>query len=236
MNEPDAADETTRVRQVYAGRAERLAGAGAYSLTNDAYLFAIQGRQRALLRLLRDEGLWPLAGKDILEVGCGNGGVLLELLGYGADPQKLHGADLLAERAAVARQRLPHLPISAASGTALPYPDDSFDLVLQFTVFSSILDQGICYTVANEIRRVLRPGGAILWYDFWINPLNKQTRGIRPSEIKAYFPECRYTFDRITLAPPLARRLVPFSWSGALFLEKLRVFNTHYLVIVRPQS
>ena len=118
MSEQGAADETTRVRRVYAGRTERLAGGGAYSLTNDAYLFAIQGRQRALLRLLRDEGLWPLAGKDILEVGCGNGGVLLELLSYGADPQKLHGADLLAERAAVARQRLPHLPISAASGTA----------------------------------------------------------------------------------------------------------------------
>ena len=203
-----------------------------------------ENRERAVSDISRDQRETALAWFDeinrynleILEVGCGNGGVLLELLSYGADPQKLHGADLLAERAAVARQRLPHLPISAASGTALPYPDDSFDLVLQFTVFSSILDQGICYTVANEIRRVLRPGGAILWYDFWINPLNKQTRGIRPSEIKAYFPECRYTFDRITLAPPLARRLVPLSWSGALFLEKLRVFNTHYLVIVRPQS
>ena len=230
------ADETARVREVYAGRAERLAGAGTYSLTNDAYLFAIQSRQRALLLLLRREGLWLRADKDILVVGCGNGGVLLELLGYGADPHRLHGTDLLAERVAAARERLPHLPICTSSGTALPYPDDSFDLVLQFTVFSSILDQAICYTVASEILRVLRRGGMVLWYDFWINPLNKQTRGIRPSEIRDYFPGCDIVFDRITLAPPLARRIVPISWTAATLLEKIGFLNTHYLAIVRPQE
>ena len=233
MGDLDAANETTRVRAVYAARAERLAEGGVYSPVNEAYLFAIQGRQRAVLRALRREGLWPLGDKDILEVGCGNGGVLLEWLGYGADPQHLHGTDLLAERAGAAHARLPHLPITAASGTALPYPDHSFDLVLQFTVFSSILDRAICYTVANEIIRVLRPGGVILWYDFWINPLNKQTRGIRPREVRDYFPGCTITFDRITLAPPLARKLVPFSWAGALVLERLRFLNTHYLATVR---
>lgn len=228
--------ERQRLHQVYAARAERLAGRDVDSLGNPAHLFAIQSRQRAIVRRLRREELWPLTGRDVLEVGCGSGGVLLELASYGAEAGRLHGTDLLAERAAIARQRVPQAAVTCADGGLLPYPTATFDLLLQFTVFSSILDQGICYTVANEIRRVLRPGGAILWYDFWINPLNKQTRGIRPSEIKAYFPECRYTFDRITLAPPLARRLVPLSWSGALFLEKLRVFNTHYLVIVRPQS
>jgi SAM-dependent methyltransferase len=229
-----ATGETERLRAVYGGRVARQTAAGLYSPANDAHLFAIQGRQRALLRRLRDEGLWPLAGKDILELGCGRGNVLLELLGYEATPSRLHGIDLLAERVAEAQARLPHLALSAASGARLPYADRSFDLVLQFTVFSSILDRAICYTVANEIRRVVRPGGAILWYDFWINPTNKQTRGIGPGEIQSYFPGCRFTFDRITLAPPLARRLVPISWSGALLLENLRFLNTHYLAIIRP--
>jgi ubiquinone/menaquinone biosynthesis C-methylase UbiE len=226
--------ETARIRDAYSGRVARLTEAGLYSPANEAHLFAIQGRQRALLRALRQEGLWPLGDKDILEVGCGGGNVLLELLGYEADPRRLRGVDLLAERVAVARRRLPHLALGCASGAYLPYADQSFDLVLQFTVFSSILDRGICYTVANEIRRVLRPGGAILWYDFWVNPVNKHTRGIRPAEIRSYFPDSRYRFDRITLAPPLARRLVPRSWSGALFLENLRVLNTHYLAVIRP--
>ena len=229
-----ATRETERIRAAYDGRVARQTAAGLYSPANAAHLFAIQGRQRALLRRLRDEGLWPLADKDILELGCGSGNVLLELLGYEATPGRLHGVDLLAERAAAAHARLPHLALSAASGARLPYPDHSFDLVLQFTVFSSILDRTICYTVANEISRVVRPGGAILWYDFWINPVNKQTRGIGPREVQGYFPGCRFTFDRITLAPPLARRLVPLSWSGALLLENLRFLNTHYLAIIRP--
>jgi ubiquinone/menaquinone biosynthesis C-methylase UbiE len=232
----DTGRETARVRDAYSARATRLAGADTYSLVNASYLFSIQGRQRAFLRLLRREGLWPLGDKDILEIGCGAGGVLLELLGYEADPRRLNGTDLLAERVALAHERLPHLPVSCSSGTHLPYPDHSFDLVLQFTVFSSILDRGICYTVANEILRVLRPGGALLWYDFWINPVNKQTRGIRPNEIRAYFPACRISFERITLAPPIARRLAPRSWIGALFLEKLRIFNTHYLAAIRPSG
>lgn len=228
------ARETTRIRDAYSGRVARLTEAGLYSPANEAHLFAIQGRQRALLRALRREGFWPLDDKDVLEVGCGGGNVLLELLGYEANPERLRGVDLLAERVAVAGRRLPHLALGCASGEHLPYADRSFDLVLQFTVFSSILDRRICYTVANEIRRVLRPGGAILWYDFWINPVNKQTRGIRPAEIRRYFPNSRYRFDRITLAPPLARRLVPISWSGALLLENLGFLNTHYLAIIRP--
>jgi ubiquinone/menaquinone biosynthesis C-methylase UbiE len=236
VNEGTQALETARVRAVYDARAARPDGLEPYSPANEAYLFAIQGRQRAVLRRLRREGLWPLGDKDILEVGCGVGGVLLEMLAYGADPRRLHGTDLLIERAAAARERLPHLPIASASGARLPYPDHSFDLVLQFTVFSSILDRAICYTVAKDMIRVVRPGGAIVWYDFWLNPFNKQTRGVRPKQIRDYFPGCRFTFDRITLAPPLARRLVPLSWSGALLLEKLRLFNTHYLAMIRPND
>jgi SAM-dependent methyltransferase len=228
------ARETARVRAAYDARTARLAGSANDSPFNEAYLFTIQGRQRAVLRRLRREGLWPLADKDILEVGCGAGGVLLEMLSYGSDPRRLHGTDLLVERVAAAHERLPHLPITCASGARLPYPDRSFDLVLQFTVFSSILDRAICYTVAEDMVRVLKPGGAIVWYDFWLNPLNKQTRGVRPREIREYFPGCRFTFDRITLAPPLARRLAPLSWSGARLLEKLRLFNTHYLAMIRP--
>jgi ubiquinone/menaquinone biosynthesis C-methylase UbiE len=230
---PTTTAEIARMRAAY-DRVARMADAGAYSLANPGHLFAIQGRQRALLAALEREGLWPLVDKDLLEVGCGTGGVLLELLGYGADPRRLHGCDLLVERAAAAHDRLPHLPISCASGTRLPYADRSFDLVLQFTVFSSILDRGICYTVASEMSRVVRPGGAILWYDFWINPVNKQTRGIRPSEIRNLFPHCHISFERITLAPPLARRLVPLTWTGAQLVEKLSLLNTHYLALIRP--
>jgi hypothetical protein len=48
----------------------------------------------------------------------------------------------------------------------------------------------------------------ILRYDFRLNPTNPQTRGIRPKEIKRLFPGCAFEFHKITLAPPLARRII----------------------------
>jgi ubiquinone/menaquinone biosynthesis C-methylase UbiE len=233
MGMSDWTEEEARMRRIYADREKKLAGEDSYSLANPAYLFVIQQRQQAILRALQREGLIPLDNKKILELGCGTGGVLLEFLAFGASPGFLHGTDLLAERVSKARSRMPHLPLSCADGGRLPYPDRSFDLVLQFTVFSSILNQPVCYTVSQEMVRVLKPDGLILWYDFWLNPFNKQTRGVRPHEIREYFPGSRLTFERITLAPPFARRLVPITWTGALLLEKLRLFNTHYLATIR---
>jgi len=128
------------------------------------------------------------------------------------------------------------------------------------TAISSILDPGIRRNICADMLRVLRspdpasgkPGGMILWYDFWLNPINPQTRGIRPAEIKRLFPNCLYEFHRITLAPPIARKLAPISWGLCLFLESLKIFNiipfgrwsssrslayrdhTHYLATIRP--
>ena len=234
MTTTAAAREADRIRHTYDAWLAQRAKSDLDSPGNPAYLFTLQGRERAVLRRLKTERMWPLGERDILEVGCGSGSVLLELLGYGADPARLHGTDLLAGRVAVARHLLPHVALTCADGGRLPYPDAAFDLVLQFTVFSSILDKALCYTVANEMRRVLKPNGLILWYEFWLYPLNKQTRGIRPGEARSYFPNSQFSFERITLAPPLARRLVPVTWAGARLLEATRLLNTHYLAAIRP--
>lgn len=230
------AADLERLRAEYAAREQRLAGSDRYSFYNLAHLFIWQGRQRALLAMLRRWGYEPLSRYRILEVGCGQGGVLHELLGYGAAPAELHGCDLLPERLQAARQLLPHLPLACADGQSLPYPDATFDLELQFTVFSSLLDEQIRQRLAAEMLRVLRPGGLILWYDFWLNPANIQTRGIRPQEVRRLFPGCRYEFRRITLAPPIVRRLAPLSWQLCLMLEKARVLNTHYLAAIHKPA
>lgn len=227
-------DDISRLRTEYADRERRFAGSDTYSLFNRANLFILQGRQRAVLQALQRHGFARLAGTRILEMGCGGGGVLAEFLTFGASPEDLFGVDLLFGRLLHARHILPAGHLANADGGHLPFPDHSFDLVLQFTAFSSILDDVIKRNVAVEMVRVLRQGGSVLWYDFWLNPTNPQTRGIRPAEIKRLFPGCTYHFQRITLAPPLARRLVPLSWSLASFLESLRIFNSHYLSVIQP--
>ncbi|HWM90800.1 MAG TPA: class I SAM-dependent methyltransferase [Thermoanaerobaculia bacterium] len=213
-------------------RREREVSAGFYDLDRPANLFLRHGQERALCKALEDSGLLPLAGRRILEVGCGSGNWLEILERFGAE--HLSGIELDPERAARAADRFPGADIRTGDASRLPWGDGGFDIVLQSTVFSSILDPGMRKAVASEMLRVLAPGGAILWYDFFMdNPSNPHVRGIRRREIAALFPGCRVVLRRATLAPPLARRIVPVSWTLAALLESLRVLDTHYLGVIR---
>lgn len=232
---PEATD-LARLRREYASRQLRFASSDIYSCFNPASLFISQQRQRAILRLLRKHGFGELEHRRIFEMGCGNGSLLLEFAAYGGRLNHLHGIDLLHGRVREAYSRLNFPMLACADGQHIPFREQSFDLVLQFTAFSSILDEQVKRIIAAEMLRVLAPGGMILWYDFWLNPTNKQTRGIHPSEIRSLFPGCRYEFHKITLAPPLVRRIVKLSWVLALIMEKITLFNSHYLAAIHPAA
>jgi ubiquinone/menaquinone biosynthesis C-methylase UbiE len=215
-------------------RREREVPAGFYDLDRPANLFLRQGQERALRDALERSGLLPLSGRRLLEVGCGSGNWLEILERFGARREGLAGIDLDPGRAAACAARLPGADIRSGDASVLPWQSGSFDVVLQSTVFSSILDPEMRRAVAFEMLRVLAPGGAILWYDFFVdNPANPNVRGVRRREIEALFPGCRIDPRRATLAPPIARRVVPVSWTLATVLESLRVFDTHYLVLIR---
>jgi ubiquinone/menaquinone biosynthesis C-methylase UbiE len=214
----------------------QFSGDERHSMLNPGDLYLHQQRQRAVISLLKREGLLPLDGTRILEVGCGSGTVLREFLWYGADDESLIGIELQDWRLRETRKLMPQLSLINADARNLPLPDDSFDIVMQFTVFSSVLEDQDRRRLADEMRRVLRPGGLVLWYDFWINPINPKTRGIPPKEIRKLFPHSQYTFRRLTLAPPFARFMAPHSWLACYLFEKLRIFNTHYLAAIRPEK
>ena len=169
-----------------------------------------QERQREMLQLFRQHGVTDLANLQVLEVGCGTGGNLLELLRMGCAPQHLAGIELLPERYAQARQVLP-LAVRLHEGDALlaDVPHASQEVVLVSTVFSSLLDPDFQQRLAAALWQWLRPGGAVLWYDFtYNNPRNPDVRGVPLRRVRELFPQGRITARRVTLAPPLARALV----------------------------
>jgi ubiquinone/menaquinone biosynthesis C-methylase UbiE len=223
--------EEARIREVYARRAtgER------YAYSNPAHLFMMQERERATLALLKREGLLPLAGRAVLDVGCGGGQWLQDLVRWGAEPEHLHGVDLLGERVAQARRvAAPGVTVVQGSGSSLPFGTGAFDLALQATVFSSILNGAVRREMAGELARVLRPGGAVLWYDLRVNnPQNPDVRRVSRGEIAELFPGWRVTLERVTLAPPLTRALAERAGVAARLLATVPWLLTHYLGLLR---
>lgn len=227
-------DDIERLRHEYEDRNHRLANCDLYSPFNKATLFTIHQRQVVTLGALKKHGFTNLSDISILEMGCGKGGILTEYLGFGASPDKLYGVDLLFNRLLQAHKTLPSSGLTNANGQSLPFPSKTFNLVLQYTAISSILDPTLRRDICAEMLRVLEPGGIVLSYDFWLNPTNPHTRGIRPTEIRSLFPNCIFEFKKITLAPPLTRKIVPVSKIAAEIIESLRILNSHYLVIIKP--
>jgi ubiquinone/menaquinone biosynthesis C-methylase UbiE len=229
----DADREAARVREAYARRAERGLDAR-YDYWEPANLFIYQSRERALLALLRSSRMLPLDGR-VLDVGCGDGAVLRDLIRYGAAPAGLCGIDLLEARVRRARELLPDGYFEVADAQQLRFADGEFDLVLGFTLLSSVVDPAARLRVAGEMLRVTKPGGLVVVYDFWTNPTNPDVRPVPRRELRRLFAGHSVTFRSTTLAPPIVRLLTtaPGGWLACTLLEMLPFLRTHYVAAIR---
>jgi SAM-dependent methyltransferase len=226
-----------RVREEYARRDRPGQLDDRYAPWTAAALLEIQQRQEAVASVIRR--LIPVdpARLWLADLGCGTGGPLQQWIALGFSPDRCVGADLLPARLQRARERIPaSVGLTAADVRFLPFPDASFDVVSQFTVMSSILEPEVRRAAAREMMRILRPDGLVIWYDFWVNPVNSNTRGIRQREIRELFPGCEFDVQRITLAPPIARRLGRVSTLLCRGLAAMRLFNSHYLIGIRRKG
>ena len=194
-----------------------------------------QERDRVMLNLLKRQELTDLSKLDIFEVGCGFGDNILNLIKLGATPGRIWGSDILNNRIEAAKERLPeavNLFIEDSSGNNSK--ENSYDLVIQFTVFSSILSDQMQSELASNLINQLRKGGYVLWYDFiYSNPKNKSVRGVSKSRVKELFPNTEILFKKVTLAPPLGRAIVrhfPFLYP---ILNMFPILRSHTFALIK---
>jgi SAM-dependent methyltransferase len=123
-----------------------------------------QARWTADLRryLLMQVRLSPQA--RLLEVGCGTGAVLSEIKTPSASELRslaegVYGIDMALPSLRLARQHVPGAALACADAHRLPFADASFDLVLAHFLLLWVKDP---LRVLNEMRRVARPGGAVM--------------------------------------------------------------------------
>jgi ubiquinone/menaquinone biosynthesis C-methylase UbiE/4-amino-4-deoxy-L-arabinose transferase-like glycosyltransferase len=132
--------------------------AGLLTLDTNSVLAA--DRARLLLRLLAEQGAGSIAGRRVLDLGAGFGALALYYAHLGAevvavDPneQRMQVAIEIALRHGLA------LSAVAAHAQSLPFPDESFDLVVANNSLCYIVEPSVYDAALSEIYRVLRPGG-----------------------------------------------------------------------------
>jgi len=225
--------EVDRLKDVYRQYGERGWGKTKWALTNRGNQAIQQERDRKLEQLLQRAGFLPLGNRRILDVGCGTGEILAGFQAWGARPENLFGVDLLADRIRRAKENFPEMTFQEANAEALPFANGFFDLVALFTVFTSIRDHQMARNVSREINRILRSGGAVVWYDFRMNnPFNQHVRGISRKGVHRLFPEYDSRLMTVTLLPPLARRSGCFVELLYPWLASLPFLRSHYLGVL----
>jgi SAM-dependent methyltransferase len=240
-----ATREADRIREEYRRR-DAAAAPGASSWLDPVYRLQLQELEWALLDEIADAGI-PLTGVRALEVGCGSGYFLSRLLDFGAAEGA--GIDLMGDRIAIARERYPRLELVVGDATNLPWPDQSFGLVTQFTCLSSVLDHDVRRAIAAEMWRVLAPGGAVISYDVRaprrpirvFRRLGALRAGPGPgtpaepveiAELSAWFPAAELRHRSVGVDPDLGALLARLHLSPRL-AARVPALRIHELAVAR---
>jgi ubiquinone/menaquinone biosynthesis C-methylase UbiE len=189
------------------------------------YDHAMARSERAGLAARRSE-LLARAGGEVLEIGGGTGA---NLPLYGGEVASLVVTEPEAPMVARLRRRIaaerPSATVLQASAEELPFEDESFDVAVSTLVLCTVGDQP---RALGELRRVLRPGGRLLfmehvraedprlarWQDRMV-PLNRRllcgchcNRRTLEGITEAGFRIAEVERGEIPHAPPLVRPLV----------------------------
>jgi arsenite methyltransferase len=124
-------------------------------------------RTRDVLRRRRlvGQALAAAPGERVLDVGCGPGFYLAELLERVGPTGSVTGVDASPQTLALARRRTQghdNLTLQLGDATALPVADASFDAALSVQVLEYVADAD---AALRQLHRVLRPGGRLVVWD-----------------------------------------------------------------------
>jgi ubiquinone/menaquinone biosynthesis C-methylase UbiE len=108
-------------------------------------------------------------GESVLDIGCGTGTLAIATKRRVGSAGRVYGVDaspeMLARASKKANKARAEVVFQNGIVEALPFPDGQFDAVLS-TVMLHHLGRKARQQCANEVRRVLKPGGRVLAIDF----------------------------------------------------------------------
>ena len=170
--------------------------------------------RRLMLELIGD-----VSGKRVLEVGCGDGALAVELARRDADMTAIDVSERMIaaakERAADARVKL---SLHVGPAEALPFEAGQFDLVVAQTILCFVRDGSPAF---GEIARVLRPGGKLV-----IGELGRWSSWAAERRVRAWLGSALWRRGHFRSPRDLTRLaagagLVPGPVRGAVYYPRL---------------
>lgn len=190
---------------------------GQNSFASPAFLFEAQERERIALGVMRRCRAFPLARKRVLVFESSNGRWVRDLLRWGADPEKIFS-------------------VQHYETAKLEFADGSFDVVFQGGLMSTVLDTAVRRSMAAEMQRVLRPGGALVWFDARSNnPKNPDVRGVPRREIEGLFGGWRLRLKRALPPIQVFRTLAPVSWVAAYLVSRIPFVGSNNVGVIQKR-
>jgi len=225
--------EFSRIRRVYADRAKSGKGSK-YSWHTPHAGYRQSIKFRMFSKALKYSFDNNLSNVKALDIGCGTGGFLRQLIEWGGSPPHLIGVDFIDTRLEMAKKMSPsdvswHLGVLNSK--------KEFNLVSAHTVFSSILDDSARQSLADQMWKQVCKGGWIMIFDFrYNNPSNPDVRKVTLRELKKWWPDDNHFILIDMLAPPIARYLVGKNYFFAELLTMIFPFlRSHFVYMVQKK-
>jgi ubiquinone biosynthesis O-methyltransferase len=162
--------------------------------------------RRLILELVGD-----VRGRKVLDVGCGDGELAIELSRRGAIATGIDASAAMIEEAMDrAKQHKADVAFHVAMAERLPFADEQFDIVTAITILCFVDDAA---PVFREMARVLRPGGRLV-----IGELGKWSAWAAGRRIRAWLGSQLWRHGRFRTA----RELRALAAQAGLSVESVR--------------
>jgi len=219
--------ETEKIKERYAKRKENIVEKHG----NKTFIEKVVAEREAVYTKALKNNFTTTGNLKLIEIGAGAGANIDFFRKLRIQDEDIIAAELLPERAKTLREKFPKITVAEGDALQLNYKN-SFDIVFQSLVFTSILDDEFRKKLAAKMWAMLKPGGIILWYDFrFNNPANRDVKAVTKTEIRDLFPQSNnISFTHVTLAPPIGRRI------GGLYNFVNSVFpflRTHLIAVIK---